>query len=146
MISDPSSAMREINAYLWSDCGKGITKAVVTGVLHYGYAKGSKNSTAFERTAKDDGRSLQMVELVVAHLKTVHSLQVRVRSEPNADLDMCFVVFSRHIVDGILVQGSMLTKMDKRTGAFVRDLDNGRVPGQTQLRNDVLSMLASQGK
>ena len=144
MLSDPSSAKREIDKYMKSDCGGGITKAVITGVLHYGYAKGSKNSTRYERSDKDDKLSLTMVDLIVEHLKQVHSLQVRVRSEPNADLDMCFVVFSRHIIDSILVRGSMRTKMDQDTGMLVRDLDHGRVPGQTQLRNDVISMLTSQ--
>ena len=79
-----------------------------------------------------------------SHLKQVHSLKVTIRSEPNADLDMCLVVFSKHIVDGILVQDKSNLRMNRKTGGFVQDLEHGRVPGQTRLRNDVIAMLTSQ--
>ena len=149
MTSDIASAKERIDAYMESDCGTGITKAVVTGVLHYGYTVGSNptgrtsntSSLRFSRTDYDDTLSLTTMRRVINHLASTHTLQVRVRSEPNADLDMCLSVFSRHIVDGILIAGSFKQWTDTNTKRVKKS--NGRVPGQAQLRKDVLAMLTS---
>ena len=105
--SDVDAACQSIDKYLGSSCGKGITRALVTGVLHYGRAGITHpakkingvlpvrdNITGyygyrFSRTPKLDADAGGLVDTVVAHLKDVHGLTVTVRSEPNADRDMC---------------------------------------------------------
>ena len=167
LTSDIKSATDKIDAYMRSQCGHGITKAVVTGVLHYGYTQGSSSTPArinsssssssevqwvgdatptfarFARTKADDMSSWKKVKKIAGYLRSKHRLKVRFRSEPNADLDMCFAVFSRHILDGILIAGSMPRWQDAETKE-IKQLDTGRVPGQTQLRKDVIAMLTSQ--
>ena len=155
--SDMTAARNSIDKYLASSCGQGIKRALVTGVLHYGRAgihHPKKHSAAkdaagyygyrFARSSELDARAESIVDAIVAHLQTVHGLTVRVRSEPNADFDLCFSVFSLHILNNIpMASYKASTKLGRKKDQIQTKVNEDRLPGQTLLRNDVVALIHS---
>ena len=90
--------MQKADQYLKSSRAK-LRKAVVCAVLHYD-PDGNDLHTGiapFLHTDRKDQRSFQLIDELIAHLRS-RGLETRVRSNPDVDGDMCFYVFSPHVV------------------------------------------------
>lgn len=102
--TDVAAAGYRIDQFLNSQDGRNITKAVVQAVLHFGFNVRTKidgtTETEFRRDKEGEEASLRTIREVVDILKT-RGLEVRIRSEPNVDFDMCFRIFSKHFIEGI---------------------------------------------
>ena len=156
--SDLKETQKRIDEYMASYCGLQITKALVTGVLHFGRAGMTHASKQyptldpktgfygyrFARTAANEEIAQDLVNKVVAYLERKHRLIVSIRSEPDADKDMCLSAFSSHILDGITMTSTTITKGGRKAGKARKRANEARLPGQTLLRNDVVALLHSQ--
>lgn len=90
--------MQKADQYLKSSRAR-LRKAVVCAVLHYDPDVNHLDTgiAPFLHTDRKDQRSFQLIDELIAHLRA-RGLETRVRSNPDVDADMCFYVFSRHVV------------------------------------------------
>ena len=99
----PKSAfgwMVRADRYMASPRGKaaGLRRAVVCAVLHYD-ADSERGGVRYnQHTERKDATAFVLVDELRRHLKRKHKLHVRVRSNPDVDADICFYVFSPHVV------------------------------------------------
>ena len=131
-----SHALQLSNIYLKQNRrrkDKTLTKAVISGVINYGHNVKADGTVAFTRLRVLDLKAERVVNLVMNHL-TKQRLAVRVRSEPSADADLCFMVFSPHVVRGIEYEAQIPTKESKHA-------QKARLSGQEVLAATVKKVL-----
>jgi hypothetical protein len=116
--------MQKADQYLKTSRAR-LRKAVVCAVLHYD-PDGNHLDTGiapFLHTDRKDQRSFQLIDELIAHLRS-RGLETRVRSNPDVDGDMCFYVFSPHVVGVTRVKELYRDSRTRDTGRIV-DFDPG---------------------
>ena len=92
-----------VNRYLKEQAGLNVAplvrRAVVCAVLHYdGDVVDAQGVRINQHHRNKDALSFQRVDEMVQALRNRGLEDVRVRSEPQVDRDICFYTFSRHVV------------------------------------------------
>jgi hypothetical protein len=92
--------MMMADQYLSSRAGRHarVSKAVICAVLHYD-ADPQQNGVRYNSHSEHkDAKAFQLVDELSSYLHSRHGLTTRVRSNPDVDRDICFYVFSKHVV------------------------------------------------
>ena len=90
-----------------------MTSIVFNMVLHYGYNVWQGSTPEFARTAKRDMQNLLLRDQLLAYFHQT-GLGVRVRSDPDADGDLCYLVQAPNVVTGARGFGTLVSRLRTR--------------------------------